>query len=64
MIYIYNFQRSSSGDPPTSLVAGLVTNFNVWMTFSNTKEDAFLSQLSFTIPTAQFQFIRIEPRQV
>lgn len=63
LIFLNVSYESSSGDPPTSLVVGMVTNFNVWMTFSNTNEDAFLSQLSFTIPTAQFQFIRIEPRR-
>ncbi len=56
--------RSGSGTTPNSFVAGKVTNFNVWMILTNNGEDGFLTSITFTILTAQFEFIRILPRDV
>lgn len=47
-----------------SFVAGEVANFNIWMKLNNLGEDAFLTTISFSILTAQFEFIRILPRDV
>ena len=64
LYYLLLVSRTSSGANPTTFVAGEVANFNVWMTLTNIGEDAFLTTISFTILTAQFEFIRILPRDV
>ena len=56
--------RTQSGERVTNLVAGLVTFFNVWLDISNTRDDAYLTQLTFDEPIQQLSFIRIEPRNV
>lgn len=48
----------------SNFVAGEVANFNVWMNLVNNRDDAFLTTISFSVLTAQFEFIRILPRNV
>ena len=52
------------GETPDRLTAGLVSNFSIDLTIENNGLDAFLAQLSFTLPTRLLEFVRVEPRTV
>lgn len=55
--------RTSTGATTRSLTAGLVSNINFWMNLTNTRDDAFLTQITFILDSS-FELVRVEPRSV
>ena len=63
--YINDSNRTSNGEETDTLVAGLVTNFNLALTYSNLAEDdAFSAELEVMFPAAYLGLIRLEPTNV
>ena len=57
--------RTSNDEETETLIAGLVTNFNIDLRFSNLAEDnAFSAELEVSFPAASFELIRLEPTTV
>ena len=57
-------RSSQPGERPTNLIAGLVSNVSVGLNISNQRDDAFQAILSFSLPSALLEFVRVEPRSV
>lgn len=46
------------------LTAGFVSEIFIPLSITNDGDDAYAAQLSFTLPTGQLEFVRVDPRNV
>jgi len=64
ILHLITCRSSQTGETPTDLVAGLVSNVFVALDISNQGDDAFQAILSFSLPSTLLEFVRVDPRSV